>query len=265
MVDTYLQPEVHIVITQSPGVDGTTSTARLGQIESDLAIVLARPAIEALDDVPDVDAAGATAGQSLLRNAANTGWEAGTPVTGISVKDDTLPAATGVTTLDFRRGLRATEQVPGEVDVTIDYAGTGSATSVARSDHTHSIRIDQTLPIPASGTLSSGTRPLVSGTVSGLDPARSYVIKGTMYLHARGDGSGASFARPRVTINGVNKGLFEDMRLVAGVLITEPTHHAGVLVTGVSSVAVAATVAFSGGDPAYIGAGELFIDVTASR
>lgn len=181
------------------------------------------------------------------------------------MKDNTTSAASAVTTLDFRRGLRATEQVAGEVDVTLEYAGTGAALSVARSDHTHSIRIDQTLAFVASGTLSSGTRTLVTDSVTSLDPTRTYVIKGILYLHARGDGSGASFVRPRVTINGSNKDLFEQARLVAGVLITEPTHHAGVTVTGVTSVAVSASVAFSSGDPSYIGGGELMIEVVANR
>src|SRR5690606_21333254 len=67
--------------------------------------------------------------------------------------------------------------------IVLIYGGTGSSNAVARGDHTHQVRVDTQLTFSASGSFSSGTRTLVSGTVTGLDPARTYVLKGVLDVH----------------------------------------------------------------------------------
>lgn len=268
MVDTYLLPEVHIVITQVPGVDGTASTARLGQIESDLAIVLARPAIEALDDVPDVDVAGATAGQSLIRNAANDGWEPGTPVTGISVKDNTDTGATGVTTIDFIRGLRATEQVPGEVDITIDYGGTGSSANVARADHWHANPLPVFQSFGASGYMSGGTRQVVSRSVT-LNNGVSYNVIARFRPQMRGADGGAAYYTMTLDIGGTSKtstgGASSGFWCVQGVPNKEEWVFARNIVGTGASVTVSGSVSYHSGSGFNVDAGELEIDLRPNR
>lgn len=269
MTDTYLLPEVHIVITQVPGVDGIASPARLTQIETDLATVLTRPDVATLGDIPDVNAPAPVNGDVIRWNATTETWDAVAPGSGIQIRDDG-GSSTGffepnAVMIWARPGLAVSAGTPGAVFLAPVF-GT-AANTIAQGNHTHGLYPDTVLPFSASGTLSSGTRTLVSGTVSGLDPARQYRLRGWLMVHARGDGTGASFVMTRVTINGVNKSNFEESRLVAGVLVTEPTIYptTGAAITGVTSVSVSAAAIYQSGDPAYIGGGVLVIEVASNR
>lgn len=265
MTDTYLQPEVHIIITQTPGVDGITNPARLTQIETDLATVMSRPAIYAIDDIPDVSVTSATDGDALLYNSATSMWEPGATTGAISqVDSETGASVLDVSRIFTRRGITVVDSGFAGVAYVQPIYGTG-ANTVAEGRHAHALHQDSAFPFAPSGVLSSGTRTLVSDTVSGLDPTKAYLIKGTIYLHLRGDGTGASYALPKLTINGVSRDQFEEARSVAGVMVTEVARHTGVLVAGLSSVAVGASVSFQSGDPSYISAGVLVIEIFASR
>lgn len=259
----------HIAAPGLPG-DGFTAT-EAAIIRNDLDALLARPIIDALDDIPNVTD-NATTGQSIVKQADGSwaGANVGLPISATQ-HDNPFPAGSGsnIRTINvYGYGLTPTvDDVLGHnrLNLQVKFGGTGASSSVARADHTHQIFADREFLVSPSGTLSGGTRTLVNSSITGLDPARTYIIKGTLYLHARGDGTGASYVRPRVTINTNSKDVPEDMRPVAGVLITEVVPHVGVSVTGVSSVPVGASVAFQPGDPAYIGGGVLVIEIEANR
>lgn len=256
----------HIGVPGLPG-DGFTAP-EASALRTDVNEILARPNIAGLDDIPDVNAAAPGDGESLIYNSATGKWDTGVSTGSINTVRQTWGDTTTVSAVNdlaIDAGLQVSPSGVGTAILSVRLGGTGSSYLVARQDHTHVIFADRPFPFVASGTLSGGTRTLVSGNVTGLDSDRSYILKGTLYLHQRGDGTGASFTRPRLTINGVGVDVFEDSRAVAGVLVTEVVHHPGVGISGVTSVAVSATVSFQPGDPAYIGGGVLFIEIEANR
>lgn len=266
-MSTIFDNDVLIHHVASPGLPGDGFTApEAAAIRADIDDVMARPIIDNLDDLVP----GATSGQVPIKQSGGS-WlpgPAGRPIQAL-INGTPIPGGENIRYINIPYGLAATvsDLFPGEPMLTIlpNYGGTGASTTLAHSDHTHEIFTDWEFPFSATGTLSGGTRPLVSSTITGLDPAKTYVVKGKLYLHMRGDGTGASFARPRLTINSAAKDIFEDSRVVAGVLVTETVPHAGVTVTGVTSVPVTATVAFQPGDPAYIGGGVVVIEIEANR
>lgn len=265
-MSTIFDNDILIHYIASPGLPGDGFTAPEALvIRNDLDTLLARPVITELDDVPDVDTAGAT-GTALIKQADGT-WAARVIPTGIDFYRGAGFATEipDITRVDLGPGLWIQHISSGRAMLEALFGGTGSSNSVARQDHTHNLHADQHFPFSASGTLSGGTRTLVTGTVTGLDPERTYFLKGKVYVHMRGDGSGASFTRPSVTIGGSSRNIFEDSRVVAGVLITEVAMHEGLGVTGVTTVAVSAAVSFQPGDPAYIGGGVLAIEIQANR
>lgn len=220
---------------------------------------------KALGDLADVSTDGATSGMALVHDG--TGWTPGS-VTGAIGRVQNGPnskGVDGVTTIVAGFGLDIDEPPPGEAWVVVrPIYGTASST-IAEGNHTHSIRPDTQLTFSASGSFSSGTRTLVSGTVTGLDPARTYVLRGVLDVQLRGDGSGAGYTRPRITINGNSVDMPERPRNVAGVQPCYTMRHPGVQVSGVSSVPVNATIAYSEGDPTWVGGGALTISIEANR
>lgn len=218
-----------------------------------------------LVDLSDVDLSGLEDGLTLVYDDATNTWKPGT--SGGTIEQignaGTSDMSYDVRWISVRGGLRMLESAPGVVFLEA-ITGTTLGT-LASGAHTHQIRPDTQLPFAASGSFSSGTRTLVSGTVTGLDPDRTYVIKGVLDVQLRGDGSGAGYTRPRITINGNSVDMPERPRNVAGVQPCYTMRHPGVQVTGVSSVAVSATIAYSEGDPTWVGGGALTIQVESNR
>src|SRR5690606_33065915 len=132
-------------------------------------------------DLSDVDADAPEDGMTLIYDAGTQTWKPGA-ATG---KLEEVRNATNTTiipdvhTILTDRGLDvipSNEGTPGLAYIVPLY-GTAQRT-VAEGNHTHAIRVDPQFSFPASGSFSSGTRSLVSGTVTGLDPAKSYVLRG---------------------------------------------------------------------------------------
>lgn len=264
MTDTYLHPEVHVVITQTPGVDGLPTAARLAQIEDDLAAMLGRPVIARVVDIPDV-AGTPTDGQILTYNEAGAEWNVSDPLMGVSVQRSGVPQGGPVDTLNMNTAFNVSNSGGGIVSVWPVWGGTGSADSFARSDHTHQVPDNRRIIFGATATLSSGSRTLVSGTVTGLDPTRVYRATATLRGDLRGEGTGAGYTLPRITMAAALQSRFGDVRTVAGVDREFNMDHAGVTVSGVSSFAYSATIIYQAGDPIYVGAGELVITLRPNR
>lgn len=265
-MSTIFDNEVLIHHIAAPGLPGDGFTApEAASLRADMNTMLARPVVENIGDLGDVTVTAPTAGQMLVfdgsGNLANSDVARGLD----KIQRSGSNLASDITILNFNAAMNITWPGGGVANIFPVWGGTGIADSFAHSDHTHQMFTDREFAISASGTLSGGTRSLVNSTVTGLDPARTYVIKGKLFLHLRGDGTGASFARPRMAINSIGKDIFEDSRIVAGVLVTEVAVHAGTSVTGVSSIPVTASVAFQPGDPVYVGGGLLVIEIEANR
>lgn len=264
--------DIVLIQMQRPGIDGTgISSAEKTQLVNDVAAALARANITKLTDVPDVNGT-PTNGQVLQWSAANNRWEVSSLTAGIST---ILDGGSGVVSIiansmEFSDGLTVTaSESGGTVYPAVVFGGTGSANSVAHSDHTHTLRANVAFPFDASGTLSSGSRTLISGTVSGLDPLRTYIISADLIGDLRGGGTGAGYTLPRITIGSVVQDRFGgtrgEVRTVSGVDREYSMDHPGATVTGVTSVAVSATTAYRSGDPIIVGAGELTISIKANR
>lgn len=222
---------------------------------------------KALGDLANVDTSGAVDGNALVYDADTSEWVPGEPAKQLQMQQGDTPETLfgPVNVVDARNGLAVWQAGSGgTVGVIEPIYGTGTNT-IARGNHTHALRVDTQLTFSASGSFSSGTRTLISGNVTGLDTTKTYVLKGVLDVHLRGDGAGAGYTRPRITINGNGVDMPERPRNVAGVQPCYTMRHPGVTVSGVSSVAVSATIAYSEGDATWVGGGALTISIESNR
>lgn len=220
---------------------------------------------KALNDLTDVDTSGAENGQSLVKTAA--GWRPGEAAKQLEMQQGDVPSSKfgPVEIIDGRLGLAvAPDPTYPQVGVMRPIYGT-QANTIAEGNHTHAIRVDVPLRFAASGSLSGSTRTLVSGNITGLDPARTYIVKAHLSSDVRGEGTGAGTTLPRITIAGNARDRFGVVRTVAGVDRSYDMRHPGVSVSDVSNVAVSATLAYQAGDPINVGAGELVVIITSNR
>lgn len=256
MIDTYLQPEVHIVITQVPGVDGIASSVRLAQIEADLATVIARPEILGLGDVPGVDASG-DAGMALLIQEDGS-FAFGTQSTGINLSNSPPGGAGWETVYDetFRLipdndyGIRADASGDeGIVYLRLRWGGSGSSTTVSRSDHRHALPTPVRVTTAPSGYMSSGTRSLGSTSVT-LADGIPYVVEAELYGQLRGADPGPAYYTLSINIGGntfTSPGGESGFWCVQGVPDKINWEHERRMTGTGASVAVSASVAFHSG------------------
>lgn len=254
-----------------PGQPGNITEAEAATIRADQATILARPVIDQLSDVPDVTDTPVD-GETLIWDAATSTWvsgQSGGSVDQIVVSGQPATAQDAVRQIVLHYGLTTSSAGPNSAYIMPVYSGTGSSMTVARGDHTHPFAGGAVLPFAASGSLSSGTRTLVSGTVSGLDSTKSYQIWAILRIDLRGEGTGAGRAHPSVSLYGSARtrfgGVAGYVRSVAGVDREATMEHSGIIVTGVTSITVSASIAHVDGDPKYIGGGELIVHVAADR
>jgi hypothetical protein len=256
--------DIVLITIARPGIDGTGITpAEKAQLVTDVATALARPAITKLTDISDVED-GASVGETIVWDGTN--WAPGQPVGSIgAVYDHTdTQVITEATSITAKGGLTARAGTGAGAAVIEALIGT-AANTLAEGNHTHTLKTDHLFPYPESGALSSGTRTLVSGNVTGLDPERTYVLKGTLTGDVQGGGTGAGYSTPRITIHSNTKARFGRVRSVAGVPREFTVHHGGVTVSGVSSATVSADIQYSEGDPINVGGGVLRIEIEANR
>lgn len=256
----------------APGLPGHISEAEAAAIRADQAAILARPVVERSLDLADFPEAPED-GETIVWDEAAEAWIVGTAGGSIEqVRDHTGEIVHQHTRdLTFRFGLTAVAAWgEGSPRVAIEpvYGGTGTATTVARSNHVHPQYIDRPVPIPASGSLSSGTRSLGSTTITDLDPTITYYIGATLILDLRGEGSGAGRSIPSITIGPSGSAVKRDrpsVRTVAGVDREAAFIHEGIQIAGVTAVPVSCAIQFSSGDPVYVDAGRLTISIKKNR
>lgn len=269
MADTYLLPEVHIVITQTPGVDGTSNTARLAQIESDLATLLGRPVITELNDIVDVNAPAPAEGQTIIWDEAAGEYINGVPDTGIEVQRSGSSQGVGVTRLNFNQALNILITEGGQrADIFPVWGGTGTADSFSRSDHTHTNPLPIFQPFNATGYMSGGTRQVVSRSVV-LAAGIRHVVIARFRPQMRGADPGAGYFTMTTAIAGNSRtspgGQTSGFWCVQGVPNKEEWVHAREIVGTGSSITVTGSVAYHSGAGFNVDAGELEIEVKPDR
>ena len=272
-MSTVFDNDILIHYIAAPGLPGDGFTApEASTIRADIDTILSRPQITSLDAVPDVDVPSPSDGQTLIYHDSSDTWQAGS-ISGAIGRVQDQPNSIGmndVHTLIVQPGLMLTEGSQGTIYIAPRFGGTGANSIVARNDHTHTLSAWNINGFNDSGALSSGTRTLVSGSVSGLSPALTYRVSATLVGDLRGQGTGAGYSLPRVTLAGNEKYRFSsatrgEVRTVAGVDREYAMVHHGTIITGVSSFSYSATLQYRSGDPVLVTGGELTIDIAANR
>lgn len=218
-----------------------------------------------LTKLTDVDLTGLFGGATLIFDSATGLWKPGTVAGSIDrvANSSTDDVFNDVDYLLAAAGIQAT--VNGDaIMLSLVFGGTGAAITAARSDHTHTILLDTREPYGATGTLSGGMRSLATRSIS-LAPSHTYIVKARLTGDVRGEGTGAGYTLPSITIgtNTVNR--HSDVRTVSGVDREFTTSHPGAQVSGSSVITVSADIAYQAGDPINVGAGELVISIELNR
>lgn len=250
-----------------PGQPGTgMDEAEFAALRNDIDTLLTKPVIDELLDIPDVTGTPAD-GDSLVWDAGDDRWETRAIAGNIARVDDHTSSQVepNVSRLTANVGLTAARAGSGWVAIHARFAGSGSANLVARSDHTHAAPYRTRSPFSATGTLSSGTRTLISGNVTGLDPTRTYRISARAVGDVQGEGTGAGYTMPVITLDGAAVERFGEVRSVSGVPREWTVDHGGVTVSGVSSVAYNASIQYRSGDPINIRAGLIVLHISSDR
>ena len=189
------------VVLGRPGLAGTGITAAEKTAIDTRLEALAEP--QPLGEHSDFDDSGAAAGLAILRNATNDGYVLGSAAGSLAaVSQDGTVVDSDVTDLNFTGGLTVVPGAPGGgVNVTPTFAGTGTAPSMARSDHFHTIDSVSRVSYGQSGYLSSGSRSLASVNVT-LAAGILYLVEAEVIGQWRGADAGAAYFRISLTIDG---------------------------------------------------------------
>lgn len=266
MTDTYLLPEVHIIITQVPGVDGIASPIRLTQIENDLATILGRPVINELADISDVDTAGSE-GDALIKQSDGS-FAFGTVSGAIDRIGNagTAENSYGVSYISLRNGIEFAPSSAGTVFIQ-PVTGTTSGT-LASGPHNHRLPAYERAEFGPTGYMSGGSRQLASQSIV-LDNGIQYRIVARLKVQMRGSDPGAGYYQMTVQIEGgvarTSPGGSNGFWCVQGVPNKEGWVASGVRTGTGSAIDVTATVSYHSGAGFNVDAGELEVMAFARR
>lgn len=244
--------DVQIIEVQHRGLPGTGMTlAEYTTLRSDANTLLARPVITILDDVPDVILTSPAAGHILVRDAAGN-WVNQAPSPAITVTDSA--------SIDLT--LTGTDLTAAAI-----FAGSGSASTVARSDHAHTADTVTRATFGPGGYMSTGTRSLASANVT-LANGIPYLVQARLNMQMRGADAGAAYYQLTVTINGVARtstGGSNGFWAVQGVP-DKTTWEFSQQITGTgAAITCSASVSYFSGAGFYTDAGELAIELRPGR
>ena len=263
--------DIFLIEVARRGRDGDyAGAAEVATLQGRATALEARVDITSLGDIPDVVGT-PTAGQALVYDGTDSRWEpttVGLPVAatsfGTTVEDD-------IRFINTAFGLTASgdEPFPGfpRVTLEVDFAGTGSVPTVARSDHWHNVYAPTRATFGPMGYMSSGTRSL--GSTSVVLPAGIWcIVKAKINMQIRGGDPGACYYQLRLTINGdarTSLGGTSGFWCVQGVPDkTTWEHHIAMSGTG-AAVTVSADVIYHSGGGFYTDAGEIAVDIDAAK
>jgi len=208
---------------------------------------------QALDDLTDVTTAGATDGQTIVFDAATSTWAPGTTTGAIQyVKDGhTTVIVTSADRLNFDAGISVTQNgsIATQADINVIYAGTGSADSAARSDHSHSAEVGAILTGTATGVLSSGTRSLSTATLGVLSSGIVYDLEAEAVVRCRNNvNSGTANLLLRIGTDASYPERSRNVQTVGGVPVDQIIKFRGVFTGAGSGLPLSWRIQFSTGD-----------------
>ena len=264
--------DIFLIEVARRGRDGDyAGAAEVATLQGRATALEARVDITSLDAVPDVNAAGPTDGQALVWDAGASAWVPGSAGGSIeSVWQFGTNMANNVYYLNMIFGLQtalSTYLGKNVVSIAVDFAGTGSATTVARSDHNHTTASITRGEFAPTGYMSSGTRTLKTENVT-LASGVAYLVKARLKPQMRGADSGAAYYTMTVTINGnarTSTGGSNGFWCVQGVPNKEEwAHHQAITGTG-AAITITGAVTYHSGAGFNVDAGELEIELIPNR
>lgn len=252
----------------APGLPGDGFTKpEAAQLRSDLDDLLARPVIDELDDIPNVDAASPSAGDALQFDGTN--WVPVELVNGIDLYTGSTLRVEGANDIRASNGLEFTDSsTDGRSWLLPIYGGTGSANRISRSDHRHSNPLPEFHLFSATGYMSGGTRQIISRSVQ-LQAGIQYVVIARFRPQVRGADPGAAYYRLTIDINGNPKtspgGQGSGFWCVQGVPKKEEWSNARPAYGTGQSITISASVSYHSGAGFNVDAGELEIELKPDR
>lgn len=218
-----------------------------------------------LDDLADVDTAGAVDGYALIKTPG--GWAPQAITNGITVTDGT-DTLTGRTTLYAWRGINVTPPSDGNPAVAfidVVFSGTGVADAAARSDHWHNVADKQRAAYTGGGYLSSGSRPAGSLNVT-LNAGVTYLVEAWIEGQLRGADPGAAYYTISININGNVRTSVAGKKWVVQGVPNDPnfSHEAHITGTG-TAITVSASIAYSSGAGLSVDDGDLVVRLSPNR
>lgn len=211
----------------------------------------------------DTDFAGIADGQVPLwdstANSGAGGFVAGDASGAIADVDGT-PDVSTLTTGD---GLTSTSPAAGQVEIAASFGGTGSATSVARSDHSHLTAIQFVYPYTASGPLSSGFREVVVGNPT-INAGVPFLIVAKLRMTMVGAGTGRSYYTVALNIGGTLS-VSEEVYCVGGVPDRWTFERTRQFTGTGAAMTIAAAINYVSDDPTDIRAGELLVTLIPAK
>lgn len=259
----YLQSwdrDIYVIEVGTPGPPGTGFTpAEAVQVRDDLDELLSRPEIDTLESLTNVPDTGAVNGQTIVK--ATGGWVYGNPNSSLTRVNDSWsgePPVENATIITTGTGIKVTEESSGSgkrAHMALQFAGTGSEGTVARSDHQHNPMVPLDVILPYQGVLSTGFRTLYSDGFVGLSADRVYDIFVWMTFDVVAAGVNSTVT-PRIGLGGGALDGYQVKFSGHGKNVTVANQAIGV--TGVTNYPLLARVYYQSGPQIEIGAGQIF-------
>lgn len=252
--------DIYLIEVGIPGPAGTGFTAAEAMIvRDDLDELLARPEINTLESLTNIPDTGALTGETVIKTAG--GWDYGNPNGSLTYVTDSWsgePQVTDATILTTGAGIKVTEESAGSgkrAHMALQFGGTGSATTVSRSDHTHLPIVPLKTFLPYQGVLSTGYRTLYADGITGLNASTTYDITVHLIFDVIQAGIDSTIV-PRLGLGGGTLEGYQVKFLGHGKNVSLISHATGV--TGVTNYPILARVFYSSGPQINIGEGEIF-------
>lgn len=140
-----------------------------------------------------------------------------------------------------------------ELTADVNFAGTGSANTAARSDHSHSAVVQGILTGVATGNLSSGTRSLSTATLGTLASGVVYDLEATAFVRVRNNvNNGVINLLLRIGSDGSYPQRSRSTQNVGGVPVDQHISFIGTFTGAGSGLALSWQVQYSSGDASDI-------------
>lgn len=262
--------DIFIIQTSRRGARGDLDTGSLewSVIRGEVDELLSRSAIDALDDLADVDAPSPSSGQVLAWNGS--AWEPVALTGGMAQIWDGDEFSGPYDRLNPIAPLYLLDDdpvQPGMAKLGVQLGGIGVSNLPARSDHTHTNPAPARTTFGPGGYLSSGTRTLASTNVT-LAAGISYVVEATLRVQMRGADPGACYYRASVSIAGNTRqstGGVNGFWCVQGVPREQTWEHERTITGTGAAISISAAVAYDSGGGFYTDAGELVVRLRPAR